>query len=113
MGEAPKKPSLLHSQWFAVLIALLVIGAPFAILALQQSDYSIEEDARERLAMHLKDSDSARFRNVRWMTSKSMCGEVNAKNGFGAYAGYSTFYISGDVVWIDDDDMQLASTMCD
>ena len=25
-----------------------------------------------------------------------LCGEVNAKNAFGAYVGYKAFYISGD-----------------
>lgn len=34
----------------------------------------------------LKDPDSAKFRNV-----KGVCGEVNAKNGFGAYGGYKKF----------------------
>ena len=39
----------------------------------------------------LKDPDSAKFRSVKvkWDT---VCGEVNAKNSYGGYAGYRRFY---------------------
>jgi hypothetical protein len=41
---------------------------------------------------HLRDPDSARFRNV--FSSQGFaatCGEVNARNGFGGYTGFSKF----------------------
>ena len=47
----------------------------------------------------LNDPSSALFRGVRVIdvkdkgkTSKAVCGEVNGKNGFGAYAGYRRFF---------------------
>jgi hypothetical protein len=42
----------------------------------------------------LKDPDSAQFRNVRLLDfnpGRLVCGEVNAKNGFGAYVGFTPF----------------------
>lgn len=45
----------------------------------------------------MRDPESTRFR--KWTAyqlsngDRVVCGEVNAKNGFGAYVGYSPFYI--------------------
>lgn len=39
----------------------------------------------------LKDGDSAKFRNI-----IGGCGEVNAKNSYGAYTGFSRFVINKD-----------------
>lgn len=59
----------------------------------------MEKQAVEAVKEHLKDADSAKFRN-----QYGMCGEVNAKNSFGAYTGYKKFMaIPGTVVMEDDD----------
>ena len=45
-----------------------------------------------------------------------LCGEVNAKNGFGAYVGYRRFYVRGGkdpVPFIDNRDDDFAKKMCD
>ncbi len=49
-----------------------------------------EEELRsiEIVKNHLKNPDTAKFRNV-----KNNCGEVNAMNSFGAYEGYNGFVI--------------------
>ncbi|MBQ4854060.1 hypothetical protein IMW82_05180 [Rhodanobacter sp. B2A1Ga4] len=39
----------------------------------------------------LKDPDSVKLKNVR-ISKDNVCGEVNAKNSYGAYVGYTTFY---------------------
>ena len=45
----------------------------------------------------MKDPDSAKFRNVAATTTGAfVCGEVNAKNSMGGYAGFTRFY--GDYV---------------
>lgn len=57
-------------------------------------DATVEEieSIREALQERLKDADSAKFRNVRVIgTANELCGDVNAKNGMGAYSGYSKF----------------------
>lgn len=54
----------------------------------------------------LKDSDSAKFRDVfisRYEDGVVACGEVNAKNSYGAYSGFSKFVqtsiVDSDEVW--------------
>jgi hypothetical protein len=52
---------------------------------------------REALQNHLKDADSAKFRNVRFGAGEyanNICGDLNAKNSYGAYGGYNTFMAS-------------------
>ena len=49
----------------------------------------------------LRDPDSAKFRNVRLsrgmndVSGPVVCGEVNARNGFGGYTGYGRFFSVG------------------
>ena len=59
----------------------------------------------------LKDPESARFGKI-WIYTKEMsdgtiehrlCGEVNAKNGFGGYTGFEVFYISENGYAMIDD----------
>jgi len=61
-----------------------------------------EEEAIKKaqavVANKLKDPDSAKFRNVvikqNYTRAKFICGQVNGKNSYGAYAGFSQF-VSG------------------
>lgn len=55
------------------------------------------ELAKEILLYSFKDPYSANFRNVRlvdYADGKVVCGEVNSKNAYGAYIGYSPFVAS-------------------
>jgi hypothetical protein len=50
------------------------------------------EGFKQNVTRNLKDPDSAKFRDVKLNKAKTaLCGEVNAKNGFGAYGGYQAF----------------------
>lgn len=58
--------------------------------------------SQRTLASRLKDPDSAQFKNVYFnkaiidgKPTPMVCGEVNSKNGFGAYTGYQGFIASG------------------
>lgn len=50
----------------------------------------------------MKDPDSAKFRYMRFIEAGKnndtiggfVCGNVNAKNSYGAYAGFSPFYVA-------------------
>ena len=42
----------------------------------------------------LKDPESAQFRDV-FVGVTYACGQVNARNGFGGYSGFTDFYVSG------------------
>ncbi|MHA3048654.1 hypothetical protein [Acinetobacter sp. ANC 4639] len=54
----------------------------------EQAEIKATEDA---VRYYLKDGESARFRNV-----IKNCGEVNAKNSWGAYSGFSRFIVRDD-----------------
>ncbi|EPV5420347.1 hypothetical protein ACV7CH_001683 [Acinetobacter baumannii] len=54
----------------------------------EQAELKKVEDA---VRYYHKDGDSAKFRNV-----IKNCGEVNAKNSWGAYAGFSRFIVKSD-----------------
>lgn len=63
----------------------------------EQAELKKVEDA---VRYYLKDGDSAKFRNV-----IKNCGEVNAKNSWGAYTGFTRFIVQSDkdVVFEDPD----------
>ncbi|MFP0263581.1 hypothetical protein [Acinetobacter pittii] len=71
----------------------------------QEQERKIKEQAElkkveDAVRYYLKDGDSAKFRNV-----IKNCGEVNAKNSWGAYAGFTRFIVQSDkdVVFEDPD----------
>jgi hypothetical protein len=71
----------------------------------QEQEKKLKEQAElkkveDTVRYYLKDGDSAKFRNV-----IKNCGEVNAKNSWGAYAGFTRFIVQSDkdVVFEDPD----------
>lgn len=60
------------------------------------------ELAKNEIASDMKDPDSAKFRDLKFINSAEkdgvvggfVCGSVNAKNSYGAYAGFSPFFIA-------------------
>lgn len=77
-----------------VAIILLSIGG-LVVLALTANWYfSTYRPLQKRLsevASLLIDPSSAQFRNVR-EGNAALCGEINGKNSWGAYAGFTPFY---------------------
>jgi hypothetical protein len=65
----------------------------------------VDESKEDSLIRRLKDPESAKFRGLEvWITQSSknpnepllmLFGEINAKNGYGAYGGYREFYALG------------------
>ena len=58
-------------------------------------------DAKDAILYNLKDPSSAKFRNIRGIQVKWekniedrlwICGEVNARNSYGGYTGFTPFY---------------------
>ena len=86
------------------------------------------EVLRESLQERLKDADSAKFKDVyfgKGENSNTVCGLVNSKNSYGAYAGYSAFVGMifpgteesagkpiGMVIGVDTSDSPVALTLC-
>lgn len=60
--------------------------------------------AKAIVADHMRDPGSVMFKDVVYIKEKlSVCGSVNAKNGYGGYAGYSRFVVgpSGEIETFD------------
>lgn len=55
-----------------------------------------------KLKDSLKDPSSAEIRNSRLGLSGATCGEVNAKNSFGAFTGYKKFIQIGSITLMED-----------
>lgn len=86
--------------------SLLLIA--LAVLASCDSRLSVEDEARAALRPVLKDAESARFIELRKDSLGRICGQVNAKNSWGAYSGFNHFYVWRELVHVDDDDDGLA-----
>lgn len=59
-----------------------------------KQNYDMQNDIEEKRALitlSLKDPSSAQFRNELMNKSKWLCGEINAKNEYGAYTGFKKF----------------------
>ena len=84
--------------WDAYILLLFFLNPVFAEV---KKDEQLIEKAKEIAKYDLKDPDSAKFRNVRVVTkpaqrdetkiNTNVCGELNAKNSYGAYIGYVKF----------------------
>ena len=83
------------------------------------------ESTKLRVSDVLKDPESARFRKLRLVAYKGgllACGEVNAKNSYGGYVGFSQFMAGNNYVILLGEsnaraglsgvDMSLVSTVC-
>lgn len=75
------------------------VGALFYFLAPIHDgmSYTERKSVMDAVRGRLKDPDSARFDGMvvtRSAVSVTVCGYVNARNGFGAYAGRRRFYVS-------------------
>ncbi|WP_290006080.1 hypothetical protein [Acinetobacter pittii] len=60
----------------------------------QKLDLQVQKLVKEKL----KDGDTAKFRN-QW----ELCGEVNAKNSFGAYTGYQRYIVTKEKIYFEND----------
>lgn len=82
----------MHRVLFIALM-LILSGCDF-------SERNIKDLAISSVTKQLKDPDSARFSDVRLKISEdgsafNVCGQVNAKNSFGAYSGDARFVVAG------------------
>ena len=67
----------------------------------------LETQSRRTIKTRMKDPDSVEFKNV--FGSKSpdgvfVCGQVNSKNSFGAYTGFTRFIGGGKTVFLEGTD---------
>lgn len=55
-----------------------------------------EYEAKYTTDQFLKDPESAKFRKLHRGVKGIICGEVNSKNSFGGYTGFTRFLAKGD-----------------
>lgn len=81
---------------------LLTLVIPLVLAGCKPGKEKAISLAKSEVAANLKDPASAQFRNVKVskMTDAEdghviavVCGEINGKNGFGAYAGFHPFFV--------------------
>ncbi|MCA6195379.1 hypothetical protein KD741_07525 [Escherichia coli] len=81
---------------------LLALAIPLVLAGCKPGEEKAISLAKSEVAANLKDPASAQFRNVKVakMTDADdgriiavVCGEINGKNGFGAYAGFHPFFV--------------------
>ena len=58
----------------------------------------LELKVRSYVRTLLKDGDSAKFKN-----QYKMCGEVNSKNSFGAYTGFTKYIVTDDKTFFEEE----------
>ena len=76
----------------------VVVSVGFIVIGISgyrlKQNYDMQSDIEEKRALitlGLKDPSSAQFRNELMNKSKWLCGEINAKNDYGAYTGFKKF----------------------
>lgn len=97
----------LDKAVYAVVAIVIAVGAVLAALAsgpngLDNLNWMGTIRAKKLVADQLRDPSSAQFRNV-FRHDGTVCGQVNGKNGFGAYVGFRRFYVYEDAVAIEPD----------
>ncbi len=79
------------------LISVALLGG--AVLFANYEDWFVRpkliEQKRGYAAAQMKDPGSAQFRNEKLTAQQWLCGEMNVKNGMGAYAGFVRFIAGG------------------
>lgn len=95
---------------FAVVVVVMIVAMITAFDGKKEKKVDRAQDdeltniklqriAKESVLANLKDPNSAQFRN-----QKGFCGEVNAKNSFGGYAGFVRFIAAKkDLVFMEND----------
>lgn len=76
------------------IIAVYFLSALVSVSAFAASASASKEDIqglKSAMEDRLKDADSAKFKDVRIAANGTVCGQVNAKNSYGAFAGFTPF----------------------
>jgi hypothetical protein len=101
-SERDWTPYILGSAALLVIFGLLAFFMAGPTIARQSGIGQVMRVA----AAQLRDPSSAQFRNVA-RHGIFVCGEINGKNGYGAYDGFVRFYGDKDSVTIDPQDSAI------
>lgn len=73
-----------------------LIAAVAVLLLVTGCDAIKYREAKQLVSAQMRDPDSTKFRKLYDGPHGEVCGEVNARNGFGAMAGFTDFYVEPD-----------------
>ncbi|MDM5264763.1 zinc ribbon domain-containing protein [Sulfurovum sp. XTW-4] len=114
-APVPQKTSFLTWIFLISIIAifLIVTSGPnnksSMVSSSENKEFAWVEKGKYLVRSKLKDSDSAKFRDIYFNKNKDQvpvaCGEVNSKNGLGAFAGYERFISAGSIefTWLESE----------
>ncbi|MEW7850048.1 hypothetical protein AB2N08_15240 [Massilia aurea] len=84
------------NQAKTILLGVAILGAlAVALFLWKYGEWVAIPNARAPMVALLKDPASAKTRNERITKAGALCGEVNAKNGMGGYAGFKRYISLG------------------
>jgi hypothetical protein len=101
-----------------LIFSLLLVFFSYQVYA--ADDGELIDVAKQIVSQSMKDPEAAKFKNMVVMDlgkRRVICGEVNAKNGYGGYVGFKKFYMyeGADKFLIKADDRimdQLVDLAC-
>jgi hypothetical protein len=89
--------------WFCV--GAMFFSCVSVLFVSQYDEWFVFPSKRAFINNNLKDPSSTQYRNERMTKSGWLCGELNAKNGNGAYAGFKRFAAgSADDAYLEGED---------
>ena len=106
------KKSFVQEYSKALVIVGVLAVALGAILLNKPGDSATVKKAKETILSSLRDPSSAEFRNIIEAPEDFVCGEVNAKNAFGAYIGFAAFTYDGFTEKTCFDCAELDQSVC-
>ena len=95
------------SQYLLVPVACAVLAGCGESEAQKEARIraNIQVMSESAVRAKLKDPGSAQFKNQRVSAKGAACGEVNSKNSFGGYTGYTRYIFAGKDLTIFESDM--------
>ena len=87
------EPHPEKTNWPLIVIIGIIILIGGLVLFTMSSRGSKTKYAMASASYELMDPSSAQFRNVKVIKGDFVCGEINAKNSYGAYTGYRWFMV--------------------
>ena len=91
--ETIAEPRSKKPNWLLIVVIGVIVLFGGLILFTMSSGGSKTKFAMASASHDLMDPSSAQFRNVKVIKGDYVCGEINAKNSYGAYTGYRWFMV--------------------
>ncbi len=88
-------------------ILLIMFFAISNASAQDQVDTPVIKAAKDAISKDMKDPNSTQFRDIKqykYGTFDVVCGEVNAKNSYGAYTGFKPFVVIDKAPFLQNKD---------